>query len=103
MYLEASLSQPGPPVPDVHLDEMSEWDLRHLMTYIYGAARKAIQDDVDNVTTQILIDWYDELVMRLAEVSPSFVDAWRRGAISPPQGWKYRKDYLAKLGLLSAS
>lgn len=103
MYMEASIQMRGPRIPDVHLDEMSEDDLRNLMAYAYGAVRQATQDGTDNTPTQILIDWYDELVMRLAEISPDFVEGWRRGFITPPQGVQFRDSYLEKLGLLSES
>jgi len=95
MHVDWILGFPGPDVPDVPLDEMSEQDLRNLMAYLHGALSQALMYGYDEEVVGLVRGWHDEVFVALAEASEQFRQRVREGAVFTPDGPPSRPKYLA--------
>lgn len=103
MFFNVYLDIPGPGVPDVPLDEMTERDLRNLITYLYAATEAAVEGQLDEPILDILTEWYDEVFVALAEASETFRDKFRTGLVFSPRGRGQRAKYMALVNKASES
>ena len=103
MYLDMYLEAPGPGVPDLPLDEMSEQDLRNMMAYVYAALYEGRQRGMDQPVLDTLTQWYDEVFVALAEASERFRDRFTKGLVYQPNGMGHRSKYLALVRKASES
>ena len=101
LFLQTRLAMTGPEVPDCHVDEMSEEDIRIAMAYLYGAVADGLREGLDPQAIEILTQWYDQAFLALAAVSEDFLERISAGAIIPPQGVSHRPRYLVLAGLAS--
>ena len=101
LYVQTRMAMVGPDVPECHLDEMEEQDIRNVMAYLYGALGEGIREGLDAQVIQVITEWYDAAFTALAEVSEDFVERIAAGAIIPPQGVTHRHKYLVLAGLAS--
>jgi len=95
MHLDLYLTAGGPVVPDIHIDEMSEQELRNVMAYLYGAYAGAIRQGLDDSMVEVLMEWYDEAFTALLGVSERFRENVSNGFVMFPGGPKVRHKYLA--------
>ena len=95
MHVDMYLNAPGPKVPDVHLDEMGEQDLRNLMAYLHASLNAALQQGIDESVTDVIREWYDEVFTALAGVSERFRENVLNGFVFPPGGPGVRSKYVA--------
>ena len=95
ILFDAILDTPGPEIPDVHYDEMSEQDLRNLNAYIYATLSHAYRHDLGDDITEVLTEWYDEVFVALAGVSERFRQRVLEGVVFPPAGPSARPKYVA--------
>jgi hypothetical protein len=86
LYLDATRNIVGPPLPTVHYEELSEHELRNLMTYLYIALSRALQEEVDAEVAQIIGGWYLEVVLHLADACERFRDHLLNDRIVLPGG-----------------
>lgn len=89
------LEVPGPTIPDIHYDEMSEQDLRNLNAYLHATLRHAIEGDMGDEVIDVVTGWYDEVFTALAAVSERFRDRVLDGSVFPPGGQSTRPKYVA--------
>ena len=80
------MASPGPKVPDVHLEDMTEQDLRNLMAWMHAALSQALRDDQDEPIVEVLTEWYIEVFTAVAEASGRFRERFRIGAVTLPAG-----------------
>ena len=95
LHVDTYLALPGPDVPDIHIDEMEERDLRNVMAYLYGALEIGLQEDLDETMLDIVREWYDEAFTALAEVSERFREKVLDGSVFPPGGPTQRPKYVS--------
>jgi TRAP-type mannitol/chloroaromatic compound transport system substrate-binding protein len=74
LYSENALSDTGPALPDLPLDEMTEQDLKHALSYARMAYTNAELQGASEEVLQALLEQYDEAFALLADVSASFRD-----------------------------
>ena len=79
MYWEEAGRVTGPILPQAPLDELTEQELRNVLTYQRIAIRTAWDDGVADEVTELLIKEYDQTFAHLAMVSESFRDAVEKG------------------------
>ena len=95
MHLDMYLATPGPDVPDIHVDEMEERDLRKLMAYLFMALRNGIDEGLDEAVLEFVREWYDETFAALVEASERFRERVLDGSVQFPGGPSWRPKYLA--------
>ena len=91
MYLDGA----GPEVPDIHIDEMEEQDLRNLIAYLYLALVHGIANGLDEAMLDVVMEWYDEVFIALAEASERFRERVFDGSVRLPGGPAVRPRYFA--------
>lgn len=89
------MNEPGPTIPDLHYDEMSEQDLRNLNAYLHATLTHALRHGLGDDVVEVLTEWYDELFRTLAAVSERFRERVLEGSVFPPGGPGVRAKYLA--------
>lgn len=93
IWLNMIMDTPGPDIPDIHIDEMSEEELRNLNAWLHAALTHALRHDLDEPATEVLREWYDEVFIKLARVSERFRERVFDGSVLPPGGpevrWRY--------------
>lgn len=89
----------GPGLPDAPLDELTEKELRILLAYLYGVTSRGLRGGIGGDSLDVLISWYDEVFLALAEASEDFLRAFAKGKALPPQGRHYRDKYLRMAGV----
>ena len=95
VLLEAIMNEPGPTVPDIHYDEMSEQDLRNLNAYLHATLTHALRHDLGDDVVAIITEWYDDIFKALAAVSERFRERVFDGSVFPPGGPSVRPKYVA--------
>jgi len=94
MHLDMYLSAGGPSVPDIHLDEMNEQDLRNVMAYMHAALTRGLEHGLDEAMLGVLTEWYDEVFCALVATSERFRENMLKGFVFPPGGVAARKKYV---------
>lgn len=79
LYWEEAGRVAGPAVPGAPLDEISEQDLRNVLTYQRIAIMSAWDDGAADEVVDLLFEEYDRTFAHLASVSESFRDAVEKG------------------------
>ena len=80
LYIDVALGNGGLKCPEGHYDEIdSEQELRIVFTYLYRALKAAYTDNADAAVVRIILEDYDAVFERLAEVSEEFRDVVRNG------------------------
>jgi hypothetical protein len=79
MYWEEAGRLTGPAMPLAPLDELTEQELRNVLTYQRIAIRAAWDDGAADEVTELLIEQYDQTFAHLAMVSDEFRDAVEKG------------------------
>lgn len=70
----------GPPKSEKPLEEQTEDELRNTITYARVYCQQAMRYGVKEDVLNILVDQYDVVFTRLAEISPSFREVVLGGA-----------------------
>ena len=89
------MNEPGPTVPDVHYDEMSEQDLRNLNAYLHATLTHALRHNLGDDVAAVLTEWYDDVFKALVAVSERFRERVLDGSVFPPGGPSVRSKYFA--------
>ena len=90
MHLNAG----GPEVPDVHVDELSEQEIKNLLAYYFSAYSHALQEQMDDAVVEVLMNWFDECYIALLEVSESYRERVLSGLCLFPGPPSNRAKYL---------
>lgn len=93
MYLDTMMEGPGPKLPDLHFEEMEEQDLRYALAWLHAAATRGFQEGLEQAVLDVLVEWFDEVFVALAELSEDFRAKWAAGTITPPGGQSTRAKY----------
>lgn len=105
MYWEEAGRVTGPVLPQAPLDEMTEQELRNVLTYQRIAIRTAWDDGAADEVVDVMVHEYDLTFEHLASVSDEFRDAVEKGRHRVLGGFtrenidKYRK--LANLEVIT--
>ena len=94
MHLDTFLSAPGPNVPDLHLEDLSEQEVYNLGAYVHAALNSAIQEDLDGEVIAVLREWYDEIYVMVLEDSPEYRERVLGGFVFFPGDSSDRARYL---------
>lgn len=84
MQLDMYINGSGPGVPDLHIDEMSEQELRNLMAYLHAALRLSYNQGQEAAVIDVLTEWYDEVFVTVARASERFRERVKDGNVQPP-------------------
>lgn len=87
LYFTKATSGTGPGVPDSAIGEMSEEDLRILLTYRRMAYSAARADNAPQGVCDALLEAYDEVFKKLVEVSERFREIVKTGVHRPITGF----------------
>jgi hypothetical protein len=79
MYWEEAGRITGPALPQAPLDELTEQELRNVLTYQRIAIKTAWGDGAADEVVDLMIEEYDRTFAQLASVSESFREAVRSG------------------------
>lgn len=87
LYFTKATSETGPGVPASTVGEMSEKDLRILLTYRRMAYSAARADNAPREVCDVLLEAHDEVFKRLIEVSDRFREIVKTGVHRPITGF----------------
>lgn len=87
MIFEDGSRTMGPGAPKKPLDEMNTSELRTTLTYCRIAYTNAVRDGATDEVVECIVAAYDDVFLRLAEVSPSFCNIVIDGTHHPLEGF----------------
>jgi hypothetical protein len=86
-YLDSAVTSMGPGIMDAHIEELSEQELKNLLTYSRVAFFDAEKDQAPIEVIEVLIDWHDMVFHHTAMASESFRNNVKSGtALAYPVG-----------------
>lgn len=83
-----------PPMADGELADMGFEDLRIVLLWSQFTYKVAITEAASDRVLDVIIDWHDEVFVELVGKDKKFLKRVLTGYYTPPQGWKYKDQYV---------